>query len=57
MSARLLQVAGLGRVPDQPDALVAALGEEAFQQECDLPMSARDHNAHGASLLMGQCRK
>src|SRR5580700_6111219 len=43
----------MGRVPDQPYGLVAALGEEALQQECDLAVPARDHYAHAASLLTG----
>jgi SEC-C motif-containing protein len=44
-------ISGMGRVPDQPDHLVAALGQQAFQQERDLPVPARDHYTHAASLL------
>jgi len=43
----------LGGVADQPYGLVAALGEEALQQERDLPVPARDHYAHAASLRTG----
>src|SRR5580704_6312308 len=41
----------MGRVPDQPDGLVAALGQEALQLERDHPVPARDHYAHAATLL------
>src|SRR5215469_13340288 len=40
----------MGRVSDHPYGLVAAAGEQALQQECDLPMPARDHYTHAASL-------
>jgi hypothetical protein len=43
----------VGRVPDQPDGVVAALGEQALQQERDLPVAARGHYAHAVSLLSG----
>lgn len=47
----LLHIAGLGRVPDQPHGLVAALGQQALQQERDFPVPARDDDAHAVSLL------
>ena len=43
----------MGRVPDQSYGLVTALGEEALQQQRDLPVPARDHYAHAASLVTG----
>jgi hypothetical protein len=43
----------MGRIPDQPDRLVAALSQETFQQERNLPVPARDHYPHPASLLNG----
>jgi predicted lipid-binding transport protein (Tim44 family) len=41
----------VGRVPDQPDGLIAALGQEALQQQRDLPVAARNHYSHAATLL------
>jgi len=41
----------VSRVPDQPCGLVAALTQEALQQQRDLPVPARNHYAHAASLL------
>jgi hypothetical protein len=55
--AGLLHIRGLGRVPDQPDGLVTALGEKALQQQRNLPVPARDHHAHAVSLLMRIIRK
>jgi hypothetical protein len=49
----LLHIGDVGRVPDQPCGLVTALGEEALQQERDLPTPARDHYAHAVSLVTG----
>jgi len=43
----------VGRVPDQPYGLVAALGQEALEQERDLPVPAGDHYSHSATLLTG----
>jgi len=43
LGAGLVYISDLGRVPDQPDGLVAAPGQEALQQERDLPVPARDH--------------
>jgi len=51
--AGLVHIGGVDRVPDQPCGLVAALGQEALQQERDLPVPARDHDARAASLLTG----
>ena len=33
------------------DAVIFAAGEEALEQERDLPVPARDHHAHAASIL------
>ena len=52
--AGLAHIGDVGRVPDQPDGLVAALGEQALQQERDLPVPARDHYTHAASLAAGK---
>jgi hypothetical protein len=49
--AGLVHIGGVGRVPDQPCGLVTALSQEALQQERDLPVPARDHDARAASLL------
>src|SRR5262245_15132782 len=49
--ASVLHVNGVDRVPDQPDGLVAALRQEALQQQRDLPVPARDHYPHAATLL------
>ena len=49
--AGFLHVGDVGRVPDQRDGLIAALSQEALQQERDLPVPARDHYAHAVSLL------
>ena len=38
---------------DQPYGRVAALGQQALEQERDLPVPARDHYAHAVSLLAG----
>ena len=46
-------VADVGRVSDQPYGLVAAPGEQALQQECDLPVPTRDHYTHAVSLRTG----
>jgi len=51
--ADLVHIGGVGRVPDQPCGLVAALSQQALQQERDLPVPARDHYARAASLLTG----
>jgi hypothetical protein len=48
-----LHLSDVGRVPDQPDGLVAALGQQALEQERDLAVPTRDHHAHAASLLAG----
>jgi hypothetical protein len=48
-----VHIGGVGRVPDQPCGLVAALSREALQQERDLPVPARDHEARAASLHTG----
>ena len=47
----LLHIGGLGRVPDQPDSLVTTPGQQTLQRKRDLPVPARDHYAHPASLL------
>jgi hypothetical protein len=46
----------MGRVPDQPDGLVPVLSQEALQQQRDLPVPARDHYPHAATLLTGIIR-
>jgi hypothetical protein len=43
----------VGRVSDQPGGLVTALRQEALQQVRDLPVPARDHYAHTATLHTG----
>jgi hypothetical protein len=43
----------VGRVPDQPDGLIAAFGQEALQQQRDLPVPARNHYPHATTLLTG----
>ena len=52
-SAGLVHIFDVGRVPDQPHGLLAALGQEALQQERDLPVPARDHDAPAATSLRG----
>ena len=41
----------MGRVPDQSYRLVAAFSQQTLQQQRDLPVPARDHYPHAASLL------
>src|SRR5262249_47895012 len=53
----LLHIGGVGRVPDQSHGLITAPGEQALQQERDLPVPARDHYAHAASLRTGTAGK
>jgi hypothetical protein len=43
----------VSRVPDQPHSLITAPGQDALQQQRDLPVPARDHYTHGASLRTG----
>ena len=48
-----LHIGDVDRVPDQPYGLVAALGQEALQQQRDLPVPARDHYTRAVGLLTG----
>jgi hypothetical protein len=43
----------MSRVPDQPDGLVPALSQQPLQQQRDLPVPARYHHPHAATLLSG----
>ena len=45
-----LDVVDVVRVADQPDDLVAALGQQPLQQQRDLPVSTRDHHAHAVTV-------
>src|SRR5215831_17961930 len=49
----VLHIGDVSRVPDQPHGLVTPSGQEALQQQRDLPVPARDHYAHAASLRTG----
>ena len=50
-------IGGVGRVPDQRDGLVAALGQQALQEQRDLPVPARDHYRMPPTLLTGTSGK
>ena len=54
--AGLAHIGDVGRIPDQRDGLVAALSQQALQQQRDLPVPARDHYPHAATLLTGDHR-
>ena len=49
--AGLAHLGHLGRVPDQPHGLIAPPGQEPLKQERDLPVPARDHDAHAAGRV------
>jgi hypothetical protein len=51
LGADPLHIGGVRRVPDQPDGLITAIGEETLQQQRDLPVAAGDYYAPAASLL------
>jgi len=57
LGAGLVHIGDVGRVPDQPHGLSTARGQEAFQQQRNLPVPARDHYAHAASLRTGITRR
>jgi hypothetical protein len=42
----LVDIGDLRRVPDQPHGLITAPGQQALQQQRNLPVPARDHYPH-----------
>ena len=51
--AGLLHIGDVSGVSDQPDGPITAPGQQALQQQRNLPVPARDHHTHAASLRTG----
>jgi hypothetical protein len=42
----LPDIGGMCRIPDQAHGLITAPGQEALEQQRNLPVPARDHHTH-----------